>query len=74
LVAGRVKNDPALVEAWQDYSYDKRVDSGPYLDRTKVGNYERGEYRDKRSHPTPASACADFIFREAQSILHLKPR
>ena len=74
LVSGRLKNDPALVEAWQGYSYDKRVDSGPYLDRTKVGYYEQGEFRDKRSHPTPASACADFIFREAESVLHPKPR
>ncbi len=69
LVVGRLKNDLTLVEAWQNYSYDKRVDSGPYLDGTKVGHYTQGEFLDKRSHPKPHIACADFIFREAQSVL-----
>lgn len=69
LVAGRLRNDPALVEAWQDYSLNKRVDEGPYLDGTKVGYYARGERFDKRTHAKPATACADFIFREAQSVL-----
>jgi len=74
LVADRLKNDSALVRTWQDYSADKRVDSGPYLDGTKVGYYSDGQYRDKRSHPKPYIACADFIFREAQTILEPNQR
>jgi hypothetical protein len=69
LVAGRLRKDPALVEAWQDYSLNKRVDEGPYLEGSKVGYYARGERLDKRTHAKPAMACADFIFREAESVL-----
>jgi hypothetical protein len=69
LVAGRLKSDSALVEAWQNYSFDEGVDEGPYLEGTKVGYYARGERLDKRTHAKPAMACADFIFREAQSVL-----
>lgn len=72
LVADRLKDDPRLVEAWQNYSWDKRVDEGPYLDGTKVGYYRQGQFLDKRTHAKPSLGCADFIFREAQSVLRPK--
>lgn len=70
LVAGRLKNDPALVEAWQNYSYEKRVDRGPYLDRTKVGYYERGEFLISactQLRPLPA-LTSSFAKRNVSSI------
>jgi len=74
LVESRLRADATLVRAWQDYSADKRVDAGPWVDGTKVGYYIRGhDNRDKRTHRTPAAACADFIYCEARVVLSQPP-
>jgi hypothetical protein len=67
-VAAYLTSHPNLVEAWQQYSWDKRVSSGPYLDGLEVGRYEHGR-QEIHFHADPVSACADFIYREATSSL-----
>ena len=77
LVRERLANDPALIAAWQGYSDDKRTSSGPYLDRNRVGFFDiSGEPRRSavRNHKNPVDACADFIHREAASVLERGPR
>jgi len=64
----RLNADPALLDAWQTYSWDKRSSPSPYLEGLEVGHYDGGR-RDRYVHPDAASACADFIFREASWIL-----
>ncbi len=58
-----------LVDAWQGYSEDKRTSSGPYLDRKKVGYFDGEHLLDVRQYHDLARACADFICREAVSVL-----
>jgi len=57
-----------LIEAWQQYSWDKRVGSGPYLDHLEVGRYEDGR-QEVHIYADATSACADFIYREASAVL-----
>ncbi len=67
-VADRLKRDPGLVDAWQTYSWDKRTSRGPYFDGLEVGFFDR-DRRDVIEHRDRASACADFLFREASWVL-----
>jgi hypothetical protein len=67
-VADRLKRDPGLVDAWQTYSRDKRTSRGPYFDGLDVGFFDR-DCRDVIEHQDRASACADFLFREASWVL-----
>jgi hypothetical protein len=67
-VADRLKRDPGLVDAWQRYSWDKRTSRGPYFDGLDVGFFD-GDRRDVIEHQDRASACADFLFREASWVL-----
>jgi hypothetical protein len=57
-------DDPAVVEAWQTYSYDKRGIPSPYLDGREVGFFDR-DRRDARTYLDQTDACATFIYREA---------
>ena len=69
LIERHLEDRPDLVQAWQIYSSDKRVNRGPYLDGTEVGDFEVGKgTSDVRLHDNPLTACADFIHREAKSI------
>lgn len=65
---GRLRGDPDLIDAWQQYSWDKRGSPSPYLDRLEVGFYDAG-YHDVRTHEDAVDACADFIHREALWVL-----
>lgn len=67
-VAARLAADPALVEVWQGYSYDKRSTPSPYLDGLEVGFYDRG-YQHVARHPTATAACADFVVREVRWVV-----
>lgn len=64
----RLSEEPALVESWQAYSWDKRTSSGPYLEGLEVGFFD-GDRRDVTQHTNELSACADFVYREACSVL-----
>jgi len=68
LVAGYLAHHQELLETWQVYSYDKRVDQGPYLDGTEVGFYSAGR-RAVQHYEHPLDACADFIYLEASWVL-----
>jgi hypothetical protein len=68
-VEQRLRRDAGLVEAWQGYSWDKRTSPSPYLDGVEVGFYDGGR-RDVATHRDEASACADFLFREASWVLN----
>lgn len=57
------------MDAWQGYSYDKRTTSGPYLDRKKVGYFDGSGMVDVRQYHDPSRACADFVCREAITVL-----
>jgi hypothetical protein len=73
LVRAQLSKDPALVRAWQEYSYDKRGSPSPYMDGTEVGFFEVDDGRtrsvDVRHYDNPVDACADFVFREAVWVL-----
>jgi hypothetical protein len=68
-VADRLRQNPALVHAWQRYSYDKRSSPSPYLDGLRVGFWD-GENQDDITHATTTGACVDFVYRETQWVLH----
>ena len=68
LIRHRLAEEPALVEAWQTYSYDKRSSPSPYLDDCEVGYFD-GKRRDVVRNDDRLDACADFIMREARSVL-----
>jgi hypothetical protein len=73
LVRERLRSDPLLITAWQDYSYDKRTDSGPYMEEGRVGFFDifegQGRRSDVRNHKHLAEACVDFIYREAAWVI-----
>ena len=68
LIRLRLVAEPDLAEAWQIYSYDKRLRPSPYLDDCEVGYFD-GKRRDVVRYDDRLEACADFIVREARSIL-----
>lgn len=72
-VLTRLQEQPDLVQAWQQYSYDKRGTPSPFLDGSKVGFAEVLEerllVRDVHTHKSAAEACAEFICREALWVL-----
>jgi hypothetical protein len=61
------------VEAWQQYSYDKRASPSPYLDGTEVGFFEVVGDNPRRCaverFNTTVEACASFIWRETGWLL-----
>jgi hypothetical protein len=48
-VAGRLKRDPAHVQAWQTSSWDTRTSPSPYFDGVQVGFFDR-DRRDVTDH------------------------
>lgn len=68
-VSESLRQNPALVDAWQTYSYDQRGTPSPYLDGLEVGFFD-GHCRDVLTHATTTDACADFLYRETQWVLH----
>jgi hypothetical protein len=59
LVRARLDRDPELVEAWQNYSWDKRGSPSPYLYEGEVGYFdgsvEMWPSMTTRSMPAPTS-------------------
>jgi hypothetical protein len=68
LVKARLGHATMLVDAWQNYSWDKRTTPSPYLDGLEVGFYDAGRH-DVVEHRDRVDACADFIHREANWVL-----
>jgi hypothetical protein len=68
LIRRRLAEEPRLVDEWQTYSYDKRSSPSPYLDGREVGYFD-GVRREVATHDDQLDACADFIVREARSVL-----
>jgi hypothetical protein len=72
-VGAHLSHRPALITAWQGYSEDKRTSPSPYLDGRKVGFFEVSDREGRRKHVRQyrdrATACADFIYREAMWVL-----
>jgi hypothetical protein len=68
LIRHRLGEEPALAEAWQTYSYDKVSRPRPYLDDCEVGYFD-GKRRDVVRYDDRLDACADYIVREARSVL-----
>ena len=60
-LAARFQSDDALIDSWQNYSWDKRSSPGAYLEGLEVGWFEQGRH-DVVMHVDRASACADFLF------------
>lgn len=73
VLKARLQSEPALVEAWQQYSYDKRGTPSPFLDQQAVGfaGDEGGRFKTSavHQHSNRIEACADFIHREAMWVL-----
>ena len=64
-----LSSHPELVEAWQRYSEDKRVESGWYLEGLVVGYYEPGKGMGRKErHPDAAGACAAFVKKEMEAM------
>ncbi len=68
VVTERLRKDQELINAWQMYSEDKRSSPSPYRDGLEVGFLDR-ELFDVTEHVDSASACADFLYREACWVL-----
>ena len=73
LVARRLALEPGLVEAWQQYSADKRGAPSPFLQGTKVGFVEKTGGKVAAGvvgrFDSEAAACAVFIMHEAAWVL-----
>jgi hypothetical protein len=66
-----LEREPQLVDAWHNYSYDKRSTPSLYLDGTEVGFYDTEPGRsDVNTYDDALAACAEFICREAAWVLH----
>jgi hypothetical protein len=68
LIRHHLAEEPALAEAWQTYSYDKVSRPRPYLDDCEVGYFD-GKRHDFVRYDSRLDACADYIVREARSVL-----
>ena len=70
MIRQQLSQAPDLIEAWQQYSWDKRTTPGHYLDGLEVGFFTTDGLReDVQLHDEPADACADFVYREAVWVL-----
>ena len=72
-VRARLHDQPELIPAWQQYSYDKRATPSPFLDGTTTGLLAASDgkvaYRQLQTFDTPLDACAHFIVNEARWVL-----
>jgi len=68
LVTTYLRSHADLTGRWQQYAWSKRVSSGPYLEGGEVGYYSHGKH-DVVTHDDLSDACADFLYREATSVL-----
>jgi hypothetical protein len=77
-----LRSRPNLVEQWSWYSEDKRTTPSPYLlpirnphapTRYEVGVVDAAGHHDVIEYTDAALACADFLYREATSVLRPQP-
>jgi len=73
MVVRRLEREPLLVEAWQQYSADKRSTPNPFLQGTEVGfvDFADGKVavRVVERFDSEIDACATFIRHEATWVL-----
>jgi hypothetical protein len=70
-VGAWLRRHPDLIDAWHQYCEDKRT-TGLYFSAKslEVGVYEVATgHSEISAHDDPVDACADFIYREAISVL-----
>ncbi len=68
-----IREDPNLIQVWLDYMFDKRWDSGCYLEKLDDGNLEYGTMKrgvrhiclSSNDHPKVAS---EFLAQELDAI------
>ena len=63
-LAGYLRAEPQLIDAWGTWSADQRWTPSAYFDGTETGWYDSG-YEHVRHHRDRADAAADFIHRLA---------
>ncbi|HEV2651094.1 MAG TPA: hypothetical protein VGU69_07550 [Rhizomicrobium sp.] len=69
-IAAYLRNSPALIDAWQDYSDDQRVDRGWVLQQSEHGSSVYHQPDGKMVHfPDKAEACAEFILQYVASTM-----
>lgn len=73
MVRMHLERQPDLLQAWQQYSYDKRGTPSPFLDGLRVGFLSvtdgKAVVGDVRTYESPLEACAQFIRRESMWVL-----
>ena len=73
LVVEALREDPSSTEEWIRYSEDKRTSSGPFILEEDAHDYRVGYYLDGYQDVTTfddkPTAVADFLYREALSVL-----
>ena len=72
-LSNHLRSEQGLIEAWIQWSEDKRVSSGPYLQRTEkslcVGVVpEDGTWPEPQEFESPIDACAYFIMQELSEL------
>ena len=70
-----LRSDPLKVESWLTWSDDKRTGSGWYLRELETGEFGVGYHpnqtgRELERYSDACIACANYIKREIESILH----
>src|ERR1700737_1707173 len=63
LVRAYLSHHPALINAWQGYSEDKRTSPSPYLDRRPVGFFEGVEWERAAPGRAPVSRSGYRVCR-----------
>lgn len=63
-----------LIDKWQIWSENKRVDSGFYLDTEKmlVGKIVKSKKESEEKFSTALDACSEFILKELAGILNIQ--
>ena len=70
MISQQLSEAPELIEAWQQYSWDKRTTGSHFLDGLEVGFFTTDGLReDVQLYGEPVDACADFVYREAAWVL-----
>jgi hypothetical protein len=59
---------PGLMDRWQGYCEDRRGSPAPVMKGCRVWHYDQG-VTDEVVHEDRASACSDYVTREAAWVL-----
>ena len=72
-IATALAQSPEYIDAWFDWSENKRVTSGWYIEKGENAHYIVGFYPPSESHPPVyyadiTKACTVFIIKEIESV------